>query len=161
MSARWWRVGLTPDTSASWRTCSTPTAWPAISGIPNTSDPAVIAANTSHIIDDLVADFIASLPAEEVYHAAQERGFTWGAVRAPEALLDDPHLHDRGFWKEVEHPELGRSFVYPGEAAIYNGSPWRISRRAPLIGEHNAEIFCDELGLSRRELSVLAENRVI
>ena len=47
-----------------------------------------------------------------------------------------------GFWKEVEHPELGRSFTYPGEPAIYNGSPWRISRRAPLIGEHNIEIFC-------------------
>jgi benzylsuccinate CoA-transferase BbsE subunit len=124
-------------------------------------DPAVIAANTSHIIDDLVADFIASLSAEEVYHAAQERGFTWGAVRAPEQLLDDAHLHDRGFWKEVEHPELGHSFIYPGEAAIYNGSPWRISRRAPLIGEHNTEIFCDELGLSRGELSVLAESRVI
>jgi len=28
-------------------------------------------------------------------------------VRAPEALLDDAHLHDRGFWKQVEHPELG------------------------------------------------------
>ena len=106
---------------------------------PKYQDPAVIAANTSHIIDDLVANFIASLPAEQVYHAAQ----------------------DRGFWKQVEHPELGRSFVYPGEAAIYNGSPWRISRRAPLIGEHNAEIFCGELGLSRGELSVLAESRVI
>jgi crotonobetainyl-CoA:carnitine CoA-transferase CaiB-like acyl-CoA transferase len=128
---------------------------------PKYQDPTVIAANTPHIIDDLVAGFIASLPAEEVYHAAQARGFTWGAVRAPEALLDDPHLHDRGFWKEVEHPELGRRFIYPGEAAIYNGSPWRISRRAPLIGEHNTEIFCDELGLSRAELSVLAENRVI
>ena len=127
---------------------------------PKYKDPAVIAANTSHIIDDLVANFIASLPAEEVYHAAQDRGFTWGVVRAPEALLDDAHLHDRGFWKEVEHPELGRSFVYPGEAAIYNGSPWRISRRAPLIGEHNIEIFGDELGLSRGELSILAENRV-
>ena len=56
---------------------------------PKYQDPAVITANTSHIIDDLVANFIASLPAEEVYHAAQERGFTWGAVRAPEALLDD------------------------------------------------------------------------
>jgi crotonobetainyl-CoA:carnitine CoA-transferase CaiB-like acyl-CoA transferase len=128
---------------------------------PQYQDPAVISANTSHIIDGLLAEFIASLPAEELYHAAQERGFTWGAVRAPEALLDDAHLHDRGFWKQVEHKELGRSFVYPGEAAIYNGSPWQISRRAPLIGEHNTEIFCDELGLSRDELSVLAESRVI
>ena len=128
---------------------------------PKYQDPAVIAANTSHIIDDLVADFIASLPAEEVYHAAQGRGFTWGAVRAPEQLLDDPHLHDRGFWKEVEHPEFGRTFLYPGEAAIYNGSPWQISRRAPLIGEYNTEIFRDELELSHGELSVLAESRVI
>jgi crotonobetainyl-CoA:carnitine CoA-transferase CaiB-like acyl-CoA transferase len=124
-------------------------------------DADAIAANTAHIIDDLVASFIASLPAEEAYHAAQARGFTWGAVRAPEQLLDDAHLLDRGFWKQVEHPELGRSFTYPGEAAIYNGSPWRISRRAPLVGEHNVEIFCDELGLSRSELSTLAENRVI
>jgi len=61
----------------------------------------------------------------------------------------------------VEHPELGRSFVYPGEAAIYNGSPWHISRRAPLVGEHNQDIFCGELGLSLQELSMLAENRVI
>jgi crotonobetainyl-CoA:carnitine CoA-transferase CaiB-like acyl-CoA transferase len=128
---------------------------------PKYQDAAAIAASASHIIDDLVANFIASLPAEEIYHAAQARGFTWGAVRAPEALFDDAHLHDRGFWKPVEHPELGRSFVYPGEAAIYNGSPWRISRRAPLIGEHNAEIFCDELGLSRGELCALAENCVV
>lgn len=100
---------------------------------PKYRDPQVIAAHQDHIINDLVAHFIASLPAEEAYHAAQERGFTWGAVRAPEELLDDPHLHDRGFWKQVEHPELGRSFVYPGEAAIYHGSPWRISRRAPSL----------------------------
>jgi benzylsuccinate CoA-transferase BbsE subunit len=128
---------------------------------PKYQDQAVITENSAHIIDDLVANFIASLPAEEAYHAAQARGFTWGAVRAPEALLDDPHLHDRGFWKQVEHPELGRSFIYPGEAAIYNGSPWWISRRAPQIGEHNAEVYCDELGLSRGELAVLAESGVI
>ena len=128
---------------------------------PKYQDQAVITENTSHIIDDLVAGFIASVPAEEAYHAAQQRGFTWGVVRAPEALFDDQHLHDRGFWKQVEHPELGRSFTYPGEPAIFQGTPWRISRRAPLIGEHNTEIYCGELELSRAELAVLAENAVI
>jgi crotonobetainyl-CoA:carnitine CoA-transferase CaiB-like acyl-CoA transferase len=128
---------------------------------PKYQDPKVIAESTAHIIDDLVAGFIASLPAEEVYHAAQDRGFTWAAVRAPEDLRDDGHLADRGFWKTVEHPELGRSFLYPGEAAIYNGSPWRISRRAPLVGEHNVEILCGELGLARGELAMLAENGVV
>lgn len=124
-------------------------------------DQAVIDAQTSHIIDDLVADFIASQPAEVIYHAAQNRGFTWAAVRAPEELLDDAHLHDRDFWKTVHHPELGRSFTYPGEAAIYNGAPWRISRRAPLLGEHNQEIFCTELGLSAGEFSQLVARRVM
>src|SRR5215510_5462212 len=70
---------------------------------PKYQDPKVIEANRDYIIDELVGNFIASLPAEEVYHAAQARGFTWGAVRAPEALLDDAHLHDRSFWKQVEH----------------------------------------------------------
>lgn len=128
---------------------------------PKYQDPKVIAENTAHIIDGLLAGFIASLPAEEVYHAGQKRGFTWGAVRTPEALFADGHLQDRGFWKQVEHPELGQSFTYPGEAAIYNGTPWSISRRAPLIGEHNAEIFTGELGLGRGELAALAENGVI
>ena len=45
---------------------------------------------------------------------------------------------------------------YPGI-----GSPWRISRRTPLIAEHNAEILCGELALSSGELTVLMENRVI
>ncbi len=128
---------------------------------PKYADPAVVAGSTSHIIDGVLADFIASLPAEEVYHAGQARGFTWGAVRAPEDLLDDPHLHDRNFWKMVEHPELGRSFIYPGEAALYNGSPWEISRRAPLVGEHNVSIYRDEFGLADGALTILRESGVI
>jgi benzylsuccinate CoA-transferase BbsE subunit len=128
---------------------------------PKYQDPKVIEANKTYIIEEVVANFIASLPADEVYHAAQSRGFTWGAVNAAEELLDDGHLQDRGFWKQVKHPELGRSFVYPGEAAIFNGSPWRIASRAPLIGEHNRDIFCGELGLSLQELATLAESRVV
>jgi len=128
---------------------------------PKYQDPKVIEASTSHIIDQVVANFIASLPAEEVYHAAQERGFTWAAVRAAEDLAEDAHLGDRSFWKTVDHPELGRSFVYPGEAAIFSASPWRISCRAPLLGEHNVEILCGELGLSRAELALFDEQEVI
>ncbi len=125
------------------------------------ADPAVVAASTEHIVDGLLASFIASLPAEDVYHAGQQRGFTWGAVRAPEDLLEDGHLQDRGFWKTVEHPELGRHFVYPGEAAIYNGTPWAISRRAPLVGEHTADILCGELGLTQAALAALRESGAI
>jgi crotonobetainyl-CoA:carnitine CoA-transferase CaiB-like acyl-CoA transferase len=121
---------------------------------------AAIQANVSHIAAALEA-FLASIPLEEAWHGGQELGLPWGAVRSMDEILADQHLQDRGFFAEVEHPELERSFIYPGPAAIYSQSPWRISRRAPFIGEHNAEIFCGELGLSKAELAVLSESGAI
>ena len=70
---------------------------------------------------------------------------TLGYILPTEALLDDLHLHDRGFWKEVEHPSSAAALCIQARRAIHNGSPWRISRRAPLIGGHNAEILCEKL----------------
>ena len=120
----------------------------------------VIQENASHI-NEVAANFFAHLTQEEVAYGGQERGFNWGAVRSPDELIDDGHLLDRGFWVSVEHPELGRTFTYPGPAGIWNGAPWRITRRAPLIGEHNEDILCGELGISKAELSVLAEGGVV
>ena len=123
-------------------------------------DLAVVQENAHHTTA-VMANFFASLPQDEIWQGGQERDFPWGAIRTLDDIMDDPHLQDRDFFVEVEHQELGRSFVYPGAAAIYNGSPWRISRRAPLIGEHNEEILCGELGLSLEELTVLAESGAI
>ncbi|MDA0988752.1 MAG: CoA transferase [Chloroflexi bacterium] len=123
-------------------------------------DPAVIQENTLHIFE-VITKFIGSLTQEETYHGAQERGVNWGAIRTPDDLLDDDHLHDRDFWVKVNHPELGRTFTYPGPAGIWNESPWQISRRAPLIGEHNEEVLCGELGMTKADLVVLAESGVV
>ncbi len=113
------------------------------------ADAAFMRQHHGHVVD-VTARFIANMTADEIYHGGQERGFTWSAVRAPDELLGDPHLADREFWTEVAHPDLGRSYTYPGPVAIYNGSPWRISRRAPLVGEHNEEVL--------QALGVLAED---
>ena len=73
----------------------------------------------------MVGNFAAHLNRDEMAYGAQERGLNWGSIRAPDELVDEGHLNDRGFWVEVPHPELDRSFKYPGPAGIYNGSPWR------------------------------------
>jgi len=121
---------------------------------------ATIQENLAHIAE-VLEHFFTSVPQEDAWRAGQEQGLPWGGVRSMDEIIDDPHLHDRDFFTEVEHPELGRRFIYPGGAAIYNASPWRICRRAPLIGEHNVEIFCGELGLQREKLTLLAESGVI
>jgi crotonobetainyl-CoA:carnitine CoA-transferase CaiB-like acyl-CoA transferase len=124
------------------------------------NDPAVIAENRSHIYQQ-TSNFFVNITRDEAYHGGQKRGFNMGAIRAPDEVMQDPHLEDRGFWAEVEYPEIGKTFRHPGPAGIFNDSPWQISRRAPLIGEHNEEILCGEMNLSRVELAILAEGGTV
>jgi len=61
---------------------------------------------------------------------------------------------------EVPHPELGRSFTYPGAPYRFEKSPWRISRRAPLLGEHEEEVL-GELGLDAEAIAKLRADGVL
>jgi len=109
---------------------------------------------------DVLRRFIASFPADDIYRGSQERKFPWGVVRSPDETLEDKHLQDRGMFEEVEHPELGKSFVYPGRPYVFNKTPWQ-ARRAPLLGEHNQKVYVEELGISDAELETLASSGVI
>ncbi|MFT3854204.1 MAG: CoA transferase [Ilumatobacteraceae bacterium] len=82
-------------------------------------------------------EFVAGrIPAYEYFVSAQRRGITAGVVYSPDDLFDDPHLVARGWPTQVEHPELGRSYTYAGAPYLFHGTPWRISARAPQLGEH-------------------------
>jgi crotonobetainyl-CoA:carnitine CoA-transferase CaiB-like acyl-CoA transferase len=86
------------------------------------------------------------LSALEFFLQGQQRNIPVGVIYSPEEVLDDPHFRARGFPVEVAHPELGRTVTYPGAPYRFVRTPWAISRRAPRLGEHNAEIY-GELGL--------------
>ncbi len=110
---------------------------------------------------DLLDDWAKEYRVAELMEGAQLRRIPYAMVRPPEALLDDPQLAARGFFAECEHPELGRSVRYPGGPFFFTKTPWRISRRPPLLGEHNAEVFGGELGLSQKQLTGLVQDGVI
>ena len=90
---------------------------------------------------------------------------TAGAVRAPIAfvhtiqdLFESEQLRSRDVYQRVAHPEAGE-ITLPGP-------PFRMSEverpaRASLLGEHNEELYCDEMGLSRRDLARLRAARVV
>lgn len=87
-------------------------------------------------------ELIASrLTAYDFFIGAQERGLSVGIISSAEEVMEDPHFVARGFPVEIAHEDLGRSFVYPGAPFVANGSPVRVERRAPRIGEHNAEVL--------------------
>jgi crotonobetainyl-CoA:carnitine CoA-transferase CaiB-like acyl-CoA transferase len=82
------------------------------------------------------------LTTPEFFVQAQQRGIACGAVYAPDEALMDPHFRFREYPVEVEHPEVGRSFTYPG-LPFTGGSIPRAIRRAPLVGEHTQEILAE------------------
>jgi benzylsuccinate CoA-transferase BbsE subunit len=83
----------------------------------------------------------ARLGAYEFFEGMQRRGLAVGIIYSPEEVFDDPHFRARGFPTPVAHPELGETFLYPGAPYRFLGTPWRIQRRAPLLGEHNRELL--------------------
>lgn len=86
--------------------------------------------------------YIASrLPAYDFFIGAQQRGLSAGVVWAPEEVITDPHFVARGFPVHIEHADLGQSHTYAGSPFVASRSPVRIQRRAPYIGEHNAEVL--------------------
>jgi benzylsuccinate CoA-transferase BbsE subunit len=76
-------------------------------------------------------------------------------------MPENPQLVSRDFWVDVEHPELGTTITYPGPFVNASETPPVVSRRAPLIGEHNNEIYEQELGMSGEELLKLKQAGVI
>ncbi|MEE8471326.1 MAG: CoA transferase [Dehalococcoidia bacterium] len=82
-------------------------------------------------------------------------------VNTSKDIVESPQLAARDFWVEVEHPELNASITYPGPYFKSTETAWQKGRRAPLIGEHNEEIYEKELGFSREELLTLKRANVI
>ena len=79
--------------------------------------------------------------AQDFFIGAQKAGLSVGVINAPEEAFEDEHFKARGFQVQVEHPELQTQVRYPGAPYKLPASPWRISRRAPQLGEHTSDVL--------------------
>ncbi|MGE0881770.1 MAG: CaiB/BaiF CoA transferase family protein [Acidimicrobiia bacterium] len=88
--------------------------------------------------------FIASrISGLDFFKGAQERDLPVGYVASIEEAIFNEHLVARGFPTEVEHPELARTITYAGAPFKMHATPWSISRRPPLVGEHTDAVLGD------------------
>jgi len=77
-------------------------------------------------------------------------------------LAESEQLSARQFWNDVRHPELDDTLVYPGWPIKWTELPaYAPQCRAPLLGEHNRDIYEKELGHSKDELILLKTQGVI
>ena len=92
-------------------------------------------------------------PKEAIYHALQNLRTVAGYVATVEDLLASGQFAAREFFQSLDHPQAGEA-RYPGAAFALHGSSWQLNR-APLLGEHNEEIYGNRLGYSNAELTQL------
>ncbi len=94
----------------------------------------------------------------QITKEAQELRLAFTPVLSPGELFEDVQTKARGYFAETEHPAMGK-VVYPGAPAKLSESPWK-SGRAPLLGEHNTEIY-GQSGISNKELARLTSEGII
>ena len=90
---------------------------------------------------EALALIAANVSAYDYFMAMQRRGVAVGVIYSPEEAFEDEHFRARGFQVPVAHAELGREVRYPGAPYRMTATPWAITRRAPRLGEHDAEVF--------------------
>ena len=112
-------------------------------------------------VEGTYRDFLMTKTKAELFERAIQDGLILAPVSSAKDAWENEQLRAREYWQQVEHPELGDSIPYCGPFIQLSGTPIRIRRRPPLIGEHNMEIYSQELGVPLEKLAILKHSGVI
>lgn len=92
-------------------------------------------------VEEPTSAFFMARTKDELMAGAIKYNILLYPIAAPADILRNPHLTSRGFWREIDQPELGRSLTHPGPFFRSTEGTPSPTRRAPRIGEHNREIL--------------------
>ena len=111
-------------------------------------------------LDQIVVDSMVDRGKWEMFPKAAQARMLFGLVQTPLELADCPQLESRDFYREVDHPVIGKIKV---PAVLFNFSltPYKLRYAAPTLGQHNPEVYVEGLGYTRQELSQLRQLNAI
>lgn len=112
------------------------------------------------IVVGAIAEFCARHTKEELYEEGQKRRIAVTPINTVGEFINSQQAKERETFVDMEHPVIGK-YAQFGPVPRFSESKGGINRTAPLLGEHNKEIFCDELGMSNDDLAALRASGVI
>lgn len=110
-------------------------------------------------VNALIQPWLERNEKKEIYRVGQERGLAFGYLAGAYDILNSPQHEARSYFVEIDHPAVGKH-KYCGAPFRPSETPWH-SARAPLLGEHNQEIYGELLGYSHTEIRRLNKEGVI
>ena len=111
-------------------------------------------------LDRIVLDAIKDRGKWELFPKAAEARMLFGLVQTPSELAHCPQLESRDFYREVDHPVMGKLRV-PSVLFNFGLTPYQMQMASPTLGQHNREIYLDGLGYSQQDLDCLRQQNVI
>ncbi len=112
-------------------------------------------------LDEIIIDATKDRTMSEMFRTASEQyRMLFGIVQTPADLAQCPQLEARDFYQEVDHPVIGKIKV-PFRLWNMTETAARYRRPAPLLGQHNAEVYAGILGYTEEEMTKLRESGVI
>jgi crotonobetainyl-CoA:carnitine CoA-transferase CaiB-like acyl-CoA transferase len=117
-------------------------------------------AQNADAIYPLIVEWTMEHGKREIMDRCQAEGVPVTAVFTVAEAAEHPHLAARGYLTEIEHPVLGkvRDLGAPFQLPASPGGP---ARPAPLLGQHNAEVYGERLGLDAAALRELRARGVV
>ncbi len=110
------------------------------------------------VVDKMIEDWTCTKTAQTAFHALAEAGVPAGITLTTTQVMNDPHFVERKSVVELDHPVRG-SFKTVTSPCRLAKSPLQL-RCAPLLGEHNEEIYAKLLGYTKEDLATLKEEGV-
>lgn len=122
-------------------------------------DPISRAENTEKVNEWIIA-WTMNHTKEEIFRRGQALSCPIAPVNTAEDIYRSEQFKARDFFVEMEHPIAGR-LPFPSSAFRFSKTPWQLRHPAPLLGEHNEEIYSRLLGFSGEKLAALKKGGVI
>jgi crotonobetainyl-CoA:carnitine CoA-transferase CaiB-like acyl-CoA transferase len=112
------------------------------------------------LVDQLVGDWVAQRTVDEVIETLDAAGVTVAPVLGFPEIIKNAHFRDRESVVDIDYPKLGKVTTF-GVPVKYSTTPARVAGPAPELGQHNAEVYGELLGLDTAQLAELKAQGII
>ena len=151
-------LAITVSNEDQWRGLCGVMGRPDLADAPRFSGPETRRQNCD-ALDRVIEEWTLGQEARAAMDSLQRAGVPAGVVQSQADLWEDPQLAHRGFFTWLDHAECG-PMPYDGLQFLLSKTPG-ILRPQALIGQHNAEILTEKLGLSDAEIGDLVAEGVL
>ena len=118
---------------------------------PRFAEPAQRGLNGEEL-DQIVLESIKDRSKWDLFPKAADARILFGLVQTPGELAECPQLESRDFYREIEHPVMGKVKV-PAVMFNFSLTPYELQMPAPTLGQHNQEVYGDGLEYSEEDLT--------